>query len=1049
MTSNIHFISAGAGSGKTYTITEQLETLLSNGQVDPAGVIATTFTKLAAGELKERVRSKLIETGKLAIANQMEQSLIGTVNGVCGELLRRFTFEAGMPPDQLVLDEKQGDILFFQAIEQALAGNKPLIREMNAVCNRLQIVDRQKRLRWREEIKSIADSARANNQNPAEIRGLGQASADSLLAHFPKITDRKLDDDLLGAINHAINAIESGEDGTKGTANYLSLIRGIRAALFSRRVTWSEWIKLTKETPTKKSLPFAEPIMDLAADYEKHPQLQKDIRFFAEHAFQIAADSLEAYQEIKTNKGLIDFVDQEQRLYQLLDNPAVASILQEELQLLMVDEFQDTSPIQLALFLRLSTLADKVIWVGDIKQSIYGFRGADPALMAAVVDQVLVDGNPPQILDKSWRSTPELVEYVNALFVPAFADTLQPGQVTLQPARKATSQEATVEQWRLSGKNKSVRSNQLANAIYQLTTNGRTVIDKHNGQQRPLAWGDIAILCRTNANLSGIASALAAANIPTRYKRAGLLATPEATLALACLRRLIDPLDTLASAEIHTLSSSESPQDWVTARIEYLAVKDNRPYAWLEERSGPIQDLKLQRPRLPFLTPAETLRVAIETSGVRETVYRWGPSQHRCQHRLNNLATLIKHAEDYTNQCEAQHEPATAAGLILWFNTLAEAEQDSQAAGGDEQAIQLVTHHGAKGLEWPVVVAMDLDAALKPRLWGLTVTPSSHTIDLSNPLAGRVLRYWPKFTGGQSSNVPMLERIDDSPEGRDANEREIEESKRLLYVSLTRPRDILIITMNTTKQSGPWMDTLNADWMLPNSDSLTLPTGKSIRSRYLAPDEMEPIVIDDYQPQWLVGRDTRQETLPLALSPSSAPALANATIGDVIELGERLSIKGDYAPDKLGLALHSVIASCINGNDKNNDSTNRILAEHDMNNTIGASIAIECADRLVKAIEIHFSPLHYATEFPIRYQTERGQVVNGWIDLLVETQSGYIIIDHKASPRARSDWAEVALSYSGQLAAYAQAVSASTAKPVVSCWIHFGVTGGLVEVCSG
>jgi ATP-dependent helicase/nuclease subunit A len=1049
MTSNIHFISAGAGSGKTYTITEQLEALLSNGQVAPSGVIATTFTKLAAGELKERVRSKLIETGKLSVANQMEQSLIGTVNGVCGELLRRFTFEAGMPPDQLVLDEKQGDILFFQAIEQALDDNKPLIREMNAVCNRLQIVDRQKRLKWREEIKSIADSARSNNQNPAEIRDLGQASADSLLDHFPKITNRKLDDDLLGAINHAISAIEGGDDATKGTADYLSLIRGIRAALINRRMTWPEWIKLAKEKPTKKSLPFAEPIMDLAADYEKHPQLHKDIRFFAEHAFEIAADSLEAYQLIKTNKGLIDFVDQEQRLYQLLDNPAVASILREELQLLMVDEFQDTSPIQLALFLRLSTLADKVIWVGDIKQSIYGFRGADPTLMAAVVEQVVSDGYPPQILEKSWRSRPELVEYVNALFVAAFANTLQPEQVTLQPARKAISQETAVEQWRLSGSNKSKRSKQLANAVYQLSTSGRTVIDKHNGKQRPLAWGDIAILCRTNANLSETASALAAANIPTRYKRAGLLATPEATLALACLRRLIDPLDTLASAEIYTLTSSESPQDWVTARIEYLAVEDNRPYTWLEDHSGPIQDLKLQRSRLPFLTPTETLRVAIESGGVRETVYRWGPSQHRCQHRLNNLATLIRHADDYTNQCEAQHEPATAAGLILWFNTLAEAEQDSQAAGGDEQAIQLVTHHGAKGLEWPVVIAMDLDATLKPRLWGLTVTPSPHTIDLSNPLAGRTLRYWPKFTGGQSSNVPILARIDDSPEGRIANEREIEESKRLLYVSLTRPRDTLIITTNTTKQSGPWMDTLNADWMLPDSDSLTLPTGKSIRSANLVPDEIEPTAIDNYQPQWLVGLDAQLETLPLGLSPSAAPALENTTIGKVIELGERLSIIGDYAPDKLGLAMHAVIACYINGNDNKNGTIARILVEHGMQDTISASVAIESAERLIKAIETHFSPILYATELPIRYQNIHGQLLNGWIDLLVETRNGYIIIDHKASPRARSDWEEVALSYSGQLAAYAKAVSRSTAKPVAGCWVHFGVTGGLVEVHAG
>ena len=112
MSTNIHFISAGAGSGKTWSLTRKLETLLTKGDVKPAGVIATTFTTLAAGELKERVRGRLIEAGQLGIANQMEQALIGTVNSVCGELLRRFGFEAGMPPDQQVLEEAQGDLLF-------------------------------------------------------------------------------------------------------------------------------------------------------------------------------------------------------------------------------------------------------------------------------------------------------------------------------------------------------------------------------------------------------------------------------------------------------------------------------------------------------------------------------------------------------------------------------------------------------------------------------------------------------------------------------------------------------------------------------------------------------------------------------------------------------------------------------------------------------------------------------------------------------------------------------------------------------------------------
>ena len=173
MTGNIHFISAGAGSGKTYTLTEKLEELLSKDEVSPTGVIATTFTRLAAGELKERVRQKLIESGKLTTANQMEQSLIGTVNSVCGELLSRFTFEAGLPPDQTVVEESQGSVLFYQAMEQALAGDIALVRKMNGLSYRLQIADtRTRELLWRREVKDIVDAARANNQSSADIRCL-------------------------------------------------------------------------------------------------------------------------------------------------------------------------------------------------------------------------------------------------------------------------------------------------------------------------------------------------------------------------------------------------------------------------------------------------------------------------------------------------------------------------------------------------------------------------------------------------------------------------------------------------------------------------------------------------------------------------------------------------------------------------------------------------------------------------------------------------------------------------------------------------------------
>ena len=601
-----------------------------------------------------------------------------------------------------------------------------------------------------------------------------------------------------------------------------------------------------------------------------------------------------------------------------------------------------------------------------------------------------------------------------------------------------------MQTWRLHGGNKKLRANALADGISSMMQTGRTVVDKHSAQTRPATYSDIAILCRTHDNLDAIAGALSQAKLPIRYKRPGLLDTPEVCLAMACLRRLIDPLDTLASAEILSLTGCENPEAWIAQRMAYLQDDSNQSRAWLEDdEQGPVAPLKAQRGRLTFLTPLEALRTALEAGNVRESVYRWGPTEQRSQHRLNNLAALLAHAQEYLNQCTAQNQPATAAGLVLWLYQLAESDQDTQATGGSENAIQLVTHHGAKGLEWPMVIAMDLDAKLKPRLWGLSVLPSQTPISLDNPLANRTLRYWPAFTGGQSANIALLDQINDSTAGQIAMQQEIEESKRLLYVSLTRARDGLILTMNNKDTNGQWMDTLEADWMLPEAETLTLPSGEVIptQSIDLVPNETNT-ALPDYQPTWLTSDALATDKRPARVSPSSIAPLATARIGEIIELGERLEITGKYDPATLGSALHAVIATTILGQ----NATHRVLRDHDMHNTISVEAADESAKRLIDRLDEQFTPLHYYTEFPLYYTTDDGQVVSGWIDLLVETPEGFVLIDHKASPRARSDWEEIALGYSGQLEAYAEGINRAMDKPVIARYIHFAVTGGLVEV---
>ena len=125
---------------------------------------------------------------------------------------------------------------------------------------------------------------------------------------------------------------------------------------------------------------------------------------------------------------------------------------------------------------------------------------------------------------------------------------------------------------------------------------------------------------------------------------------------------------------------------------------------------------------------------------------------------------------------------------------------------------------------------------------------------------------------------------------------------------------IYSVTMDGSKVNGPWMDTLEADWMLPSEDQLTLPDNIQIPSNAIElTEEGLESEVPAYLPTWLETTDEQKETLPLRQSPSSLPPVEGASVGEIIELGERLSITGSYEPATLGSALHAAIASKILG----------------------------------------------------------------------------------------------------------------------------------------
>lgn len=176
---NIEFISAGAGSGKTYKLTETLAQALESGTSRPHAIIATTFTVKAATELRERARSWLLDGGRMDLATAIGQARLGTVNSVCGQMLRRFCFELGLSPDQAVLSEGQSKRLLKATLSETMdpAGQAELVR----LTNRFGIEQAD----WSKTVEAVVKAALDNDIAPAALRTMGSQNADAMLSNWP------------------------------------------------------------------------------------------------------------------------------------------------------------------------------------------------------------------------------------------------------------------------------------------------------------------------------------------------------------------------------------------------------------------------------------------------------------------------------------------------------------------------------------------------------------------------------------------------------------------------------------------------------------------------------------------------------------------------------------------------------------------------------------------------------------------------------------------------------------------------------------------------
>ena len=467
---HVTFISAGAGSGKTYRLIDELEKAIVKDDIPPAGILATTFTVKAATELRERVRDRLLAHNRLDLAERTAESLIGTVHSVCERLLNRFAFELGLSPQLNVMSIEDGSRFFNQALDHVLPLGR--VREMNAYARRLGMVDRGLPT-WQAVVKAIADKARENNLSDNALRAMGARNADDLLAFFSAPSDEDPTRALADVVTTTICELPRGS--YKGIDKYRALLEDQAADLKEPDCPWSVWMRLAGTSSLKSIADEVDRVQSTASRYASHPGFHRDLRGYTEGLFDIAADTLGRFQTAKRERGLIDFNDMEQLVLQALDEDTVRSRLAGEIQLLLVDEFQDTNPMQLALFLKFAALADTAIFVGDVKQAIYEFRGCDPTLVFDTLDGLTAGDAQRHTLKSSWRSRPALVSYVNELFASAFEQDIPRDLVVLDHERDEIDVPA-VSSWVVEG-NVGQRALAVAEGVARLIAEQGPVFD--------------------------------------------------------------------------------------------------------------------------------------------------------------------------------------------------------------------------------------------------------------------------------------------------------------------------------------------------------------------------------------------------------------------------------------------------------------------------------------------------------------------------------------------------------------------------------------------
>jgi ATP-dependent helicase/nuclease subunit A len=823
-------LEASAGTGKTRVLVERYVNLLRAG-VDPDHIRAMPVTRKAAAEMRERIIDRLREASRLSpldlarwrdLKGRLGDIAISTIDAFCLSLLRDFPLDADVDPGFELADEAEASRLVAESLDQALRVCRALARDDEDVA---LVFAQLGEPRLRTGLAALLDrrlvAPQALNRFPAGPRDLTTAearrrAADRLRQVFRagrQDLDRFLAD---GPVHHPHFAMLAADIGRLcGEADAFRLETRDGQAAFRSLIDRLRGYFLTQDgKPRERSFTgtgFNQSHCDSPEAWRRHrdaaadlaPVVADTIRAFrrdlnvilSRGIWRTFAVALSHYERTLAARSLVDFsgvLDRAVRLLQSMDEFAESRFrLETRYRHVLVDEFQDTSRVQWDLVAELTrtwgeglgaaadALPPSIFIVSDRKQSIYGFRDADVALLdeaASFIGNLRRDGSPRRAISVSFRAVPRLLAFVNDLFgavekAPDRSDAFRYGEddrFPLQPPGVEETEPGECPLGLIVGDTTTAAAGRVADEIVRLLSDC-TVRDR-SGVPRPARPADIAILFRSRDSHREFENALERRRVPSYvYKGLGFFDAAEVQDIVALLRYLAEPVsDVRAAAFLRSRIARLS--DVAIARLApglAAALLDPDPPPAANELTADdrrvLDRLRREVPRwvswVDRLTPIEVLRsVLAESAYAYETR---GPGRRQARENLKKLHAMV---------ARFQNRGYATLGRVASHLARLAVGDESNAAVDAADAVSLMTVHAAKGLEFPVVFVVNVGR-------GTSGARAPVRVDSG------------------SSGVPSVAVADyQSAADEDAEAREREETKRLLYVALTRARDRLYLS---------------------------------------------------------------------------------------------------------------------------------------------------------------------------------------------------------------------------------------------------------------